>query len=262
MSETPNRPKLVAILGVKGGVGSTFIAVNLAAVVAETTTAVVADFDFCKGDVGTYLDVEPVAMLGSLLSQDTAIDEAAIRRIVVSHNAGFDALCQPHDLAGLHAVTRDNVVTLLTGMQEGWEVVIADLGSRIDIPSLTTALMADQVVLVTNNTIPALRNAQRVLSLLTDLKVQGDKIRLVVNKYTRGQVELDEVGAHLERGVTTTIVRDDAACKATDLYGMLAVKNDSNPLSRPIRRLWSALQGVPEAPPRSFWKWSRKGDAP
>ena len=248
MSETPNRPKLVAVLGAKGGVGATFLSINLAAVIAETTTTVLADFDFCKGDIGTYLDVEPVALIGSLLSQDTVVDDVAIRRVVISHKAGFDALCQPHDLAGLHAVSRDNVVTLLDGMRKGWDVVVADLGSRIDIPSLTTALMADQIVLVTNNTIPALRNAQRVLSLLTDLKVPGDKIRLVLNKY--------------ERGVAVTIMRDNAACKTTDLYGMLAVKSDSNPLSRPIRRLWSALQGIPEPSPRPFWPWSRKGDAP
>lgn len=262
MSETPNRPKLVAILGAKGGVGATFLSINLAAVIAETTTTVLADFDFCKGDIGTYLDVEPVALIGSLLSRDAVVDDVAIRRVVISHKAGFDALCQPHDLAGLHAVTRDNVVTLLDGMRKGWDVVVADLGSRIDIPSLTTALMADQIILVTNNTVPALRNAQRVLSLLTDLKVPGDKIRLVLNKYERGLVEVGEVSSHLERGVAVTIMRDNAACKTTDLYGMLAVKNDSNSLSRPIRRLWSALQGIPEPSPRAFWPWSRKGAAP
>jgi pilus assembly protein CpaE len=257
ISDPSARPGLVALLGAKGGVGTTTIAANLAAVTTGSATTILADLDFCKGDVATYLNMDAPPLLATLLDAGRAPDADALHTATLRHDAGFHALLQPGDLTALRQVSRETTLNLVRAMRSAWQVVLADLGSRVDIPALTTALAADAIVLVTTNAIPSLRDAQRILSLFVELEVPEHRIHIVVNQYDRGRVSLEECAEHLGRPIALAIPRDDDAVRQSELHGGLLVAEDKHRAARAMKRLWPHLCGEPEPVTRSIWPWAR-----
>lgn len=253
---------LVTMLGAKGGVGTTFLASNLGAVVAESAAVCVADMDFCKGDLGTYIDVEAPPLIATLIGRDGALDDDTIKRSVVRHKTGFDALCQPHDLTSLQQVSRDDVTGLLQGLRKNFGLVIADLGSRVDVSTLTAILSADMVVVVTTNTVPSLRNTRRLLKLIEELKIPSKAVHIVVNRFMRDRVSAQEIKNHLGRKASVILDEDSKASKHTNLVGTLAVSSDQFLIARQIREMWQVLQGLKSPSKHSPWPWARSGVSP
>ena len=60
--------QVVALMGAKGGVGTTFLSVNLAAELAPVHHVCVADLDFSMGDVASMLDIQPASHMHDLLA--------------------------------------------------------------------------------------------------------------------------------------------------------------------------------------------------
>ncbi|HEY7709413.1 MAG TPA: hypothetical protein VIG57_05195, partial [Candidatus Entotheonella sp.] len=71
VSSSDGRGKLINILGGKGGVGTTTLAVNLAVSLQEINPAssvVLVDLNLQFGDVALYLDLEPMYTFGDITS--------------------------------------------------------------------------------------------------------------------------------------------------------------------------------------------------
>src|SRR4051812_5014497 len=87
------RSRVYAIVGAKGGVGATTIAVNLAAALARVLDdALLVDLNFAAGDAAVFLGVEPRFTIADALENTHRLDEAFLRSLVVRSRAGLDLL--------------------------------------------------------------------------------------------------------------------------------------------------------------------------
>jgi pilus assembly protein CpaE len=99
-----------------------------------------------------------------------------------------------------------------------YQFVFVDCGSRLDEATLTTADLADRVMLVTTADVPGVRNAWRRLQLLRALGLGTDHVVVVVNGYDprAGGVSPEEVARHLGRPVDVVIPADRTVARAVD----------------------------------------------
>ena len=173
---------LVAVVGAKGGCGATFTAVHLARGLSAHMHVGLLDLDFSKGDVGGYLNPWPKGDIGAALGALPTLDPSMLQGLVTERGPGLSVLPQPFDLAQLEVPTMAELTALLKVASATWPMVVADCGSRLDPCAVGTIRQATRVVIVAQATIPALRDARRLLSVLTWLGIPLNRMGLVANQ--------------------------------------------------------------------------------
>ena len=123
-------PAAIAILGAKGGVGTTTVAANLAAALAHdnTRSVLLLDLNLFLGDVGLHVGIEaqPTVMQWMLGS-----DEDNKKDSIATHPLGFSVLGLASDLSDAEAVPAEDVLRLLDRMRDLFDVVVIDEASQM-----------------------------------------------------------------------------------------------------------------------------------
>jgi Flp pilus assembly CpaE family ATPase len=190
----PKQGQVLAVLGVKGGVGCTTIACELAASLAAGGGEVVlVDAKAYFGDVALHLDVTPAYTLAEVAAQAGDLDGTFLSTVAHRHEASgvhvVAAPSSPEEADGIDANLIDRSIELLRG-EFDW--VVVDMPRITDEATLLIIDKADQVVVVTTPEVPALVRARQHLSLLDQLGVSEDKRHVVANSATRPGLLSDE----------------------------------------------------------------------
>jgi pilus assembly protein CpaE len=175
--------KVIAVLGAKGGVGTTTVAINLAAEVAGTTSlaVILVDLYTYLGDVAAVLDIspEPTALWYMTRSGPHADWAAGMPK----HRGGFRVLGLDGDLTEAQPVTAQQVVYLLDRLREHHDYVFVDCGSNLTEVSLAACSASDQRLLVLTEELPSVLGARRRLQTLKSLDLGAPLAQAVVNRF-------------------------------------------------------------------------------
>lgn len=220
--EDDNSGEVIAMVGSKGGAGVSFLSVNLAAELVPLHRACVVDLDFSMGDVAAFLDLQPRSSIHDVLRNLDRLDERLLAGSVVVHPSQVHVLPQPTELMEVEEVRGEEVLDVLRATAEAYQYVLVDCGGRIDEATLTATSVADMVVLVTTPSVVAVKNAWRRLQLMDRLGIEPDRIRLVVNKFGRGnELTEQDIEQNLGIKVAATIADDQAGCEKAVNVGQL-----------------------------------------
>jgi pilus assembly protein CpaE len=191
-----HRCKTIAVHGVKGGVGATVIAANLAIGLRQLTGERVAlvDASLQAGDIGVALNLIGSAGLEDLVMKLNELDIDLMNRIMVTHASGVRVLLAPRDLERVEAIGGDEIRRVLTFMSNHFDYIVVDTAPYLDAPGLAALDHSDQIVLLTTPEVPALRNAGRFVQTARRLGYPANKLVLVLNRVgSRNAVTLNEV---------------------------------------------------------------------
>ena len=93
-----NNGKIISIASVKGGVGKTTMAINLAGIYYLMKKRVlIIDADFYSGGVSTWLDIRNKKDIFMMIDSMSNNRYSNIKDYVSSYNNGIDVLASPHD---------------------------------------------------------------------------------------------------------------------------------------------------------------------
>jgi len=166
--------RAVGMIGVKGGVGTTTIAVNVATTMAASRRTILADFD-ASGTAAIHLGLNAAPGLADLLSRDIeAIDRDVVARALVTHSSGLRVLSSSNS-----ALSLDQTVAIVARLLDLCDVCVLDMGGGLgEIPRALLA-KCDLVVMAIDSDRAAVLQAQRMLLALTELGVNRSRLRLV-----------------------------------------------------------------------------------
>jgi len=109
---------------------------------------------------------------------------------------------------------------ILDYAQAPYETIIVDCGNSYTSWNLSTALLSDEVVVVTTNELPALQSTQRALAWLEQHRVEQPKIKVVVNRYEREiGLNSDVISTVLQTDVFQVIPADYEAVQRSQMEG-------------------------------------------
>jgi pilus assembly protein CpaE len=202
--------EVIAMWGSKGGVGTTFLALNLAGELSPVHRVCVVDLDFAMGDVAAFLDVQVPSSIADVFRNIARLDERMLAGSVAVHSSRVHVLGQPIDLETREEPRGDLVMRVLTATARAYQYVITDCGSSLDEASVTAATVADHIVLITTPDIPSVKDTWRRLQFLDKLGLEKERIRLVVNRVERrgSQISLADIESNLSRKIDATIVEE------------------------------------------------------
>ncbi|MFI1646589.1 CpaE family protein [Streptomyces avidinii] len=178
--------RVVTVTGAKGGVGTTFTAVQfaLAAAASGRRTALV-DLDLQAGDVGSYLDVQfrrSVADLAGI--QD--ISPRVLQDAVYDDASGLALLLAPADGERGEEVDDRAARHIVGALRSRYELVVIDCGTQVTGANAAAVEMADVAVLVTTPDVVAVRAAKRMVRMWERLQVRkAEDTAMVVNRWSK-----------------------------------------------------------------------------
>jgi len=187
----PVQSRIYAVVGAKGGVGTTTIAVNLAAALARVLDdALLMDMNFAAGDAAVFLGVEPRFTVAEALENTHRLDEAFLRGLVVRAVAGLDLLgSSPRLLPG--AIDPARLRALFDFVSRYYHAIVVDV-PRMDASLLDSLEGATGIFVVVNHELPTLRSAHRLVAALRQR--YGDRVGVVVNRSDKNsEISLDDI---------------------------------------------------------------------
>ena len=205
--------RIIHLMGAKGGVGTTTIAVNMTLVLAEKIgvgAVALVDLNTVFGEVPMFLSVQPNYHWGQIAKHVNRLDSTFLLNAMAKHSSGAYILPAPNYVDGNLPATEDIIERLLHAMKQTFDVIIIDGGQALDGPALKVIEMSDQLFLITELSLSCLHNANRLLRSLEALGViDRDRIQLVVNRYQkRNDITVEEAEEAVKKEIFWKIPND------------------------------------------------------
>jgi pilus assembly protein CpaE len=176
---------VIAVLGSRGGVGSTSVAVNLGCTLAQDPNNSVAlvDLDLALGDADVALDLMPDHTLADVAQHIDKLDMQFLRRAMGKHACGLALLPHPMRIEELGLVHEDHLHRLISLLRASYTHLIIDLSKSFTGTDLTAMRVADVIFLLVQLELSSVRNAVRILhSMGADEGGLGDKVKIILNR--------------------------------------------------------------------------------
>ena len=185
---------MIAVLGSRGGVGTTTLAVNMAATLAADpmNSAALIDLDLTLGDADIALEVEGFEniSIADLARNIERLDMNFLRRAMAKHEStGLAILCHPLEIAEVGAIHEQHVERILNLLKISYTHLVLDLSKCLLPTDLMALRMADVIMLVAQLELSSLRNVVRLIHCLGGEENLADKIRVVINRQGADSVE-------------------------------------------------------------------------
>jgi pilus assembly protein CpaE len=248
-----------AIVGARGGVGTTTLAVNLAWYLAERQNRRVAlvDLDLHNGDCALALNIKPTAGLREALVNPARIDSILLERVMAPVGERLFVLSAEEPLRDKIEVTAEAVETLVTALRQQFHYVVLDVPRSPTAACLQALDMADFRVVVADQTLHSARDAVRLRRALREGGGTHHDL-FVVNRHGEGgrnAVTLDEMQRILELQPKTVIPFQPALFAAADSNTPVAVARRGK-FADAIAGLALELSGRPPER-RRWWRIAR-----
>jgi pilus assembly protein CpaE len=239
--QDPRKNQVLAVTGTKGGVGTTTIATNLAVALAEQMPGEVILVDLAKPfpHVGQFLDLEYSHTIKDLVSSADNLDPMFVKKIAQKHKSNLEVLLSCTDYPSQITPNIGAMGKILTKLREFYRWVVVDLGVGLDGLHARVLKEADQILLVTEITLPNLQNTKILKALFREWDLDESKLKIVVNRYaknyTLGLKDLEEI---LRKPIAFTF--------PSDYQPLIDAINQGEPLGEvaPRSKLWRRLKDL------------------
>jgi pilus assembly protein CpaE len=243
--EPAPKGRTVALMGAKGGSGTTLLAVNLAAELALHRETLLLDLDFGLGDAAVFLDLNPERGVNDVLRNIDRLDRELLSATLARHSERLRLLAQPRLPLEDVAYDADAVLRTLELAAELGEAVVLDCGAGVNEATMAAASSVDRVVIVCTPDVPSVRAAWVRLTLLDRLGVDQARVSVVVNRWgSQGSLSRREIQDHLGRGVLCTLNDEPKSTSHAINEGLLLRDRAARgKLCRDIAQLGEVLMG-------------------
>jgi pilus assembly protein CpaE len=199
--EPGHTARVTAVINAKGGSGASLVAANLAhglAVAGRDTLLVDLDVQF--GSLPLYFNLTPDHGLVQALEAADSLDTLAMSAYIQLHESGLGLLASsPEDRVSLAEVPEGRIEQVLDVLGQDHDEVVVDLPRWINGATACVLERADRVLMVMQQSVAHLHDAQRLRDILTlELGLPASRLMLIVNRYDkRSEVTLGAIGEAL-----------------------------------------------------------------
>jgi pilus assembly protein CpaE len=267
-SETPppttltrqDNPRIFALVGATGGVGTTCLATQLAHEFAVThtshysngrgpidSTVCLIDLDFEAGACAHHLDLLPSLTLEDLCGPAEQIDKAFTQALVSTHECGISLLAAPNKIGANSRVNPHTIMAMLDAAAELFDTVIIDLPKYQQPWTLSVMRAVDILGVTCELTIPSLHAARERLAMLSETTAESVNAHVILNKFEKrsfkNMLRLSDAETALGRSVLTTLCLDpDTTREALNCGEPAGAIRPESRYVKEVRKLAEALR--------------------
>jgi pilus assembly protein CpaE len=239
--------KLIVLMGAKGGVGTTTVAVNLGAQLCTFAKKRTVLLDFARplGNAHLLLDLHPRFGVRDALDNLDRLDSHFFAGLLTKHKTNLELLggsLHPEEWQTIPVAPLERVVNVA---QTEFDTVLMDLGTQFSSEWSAILQSARMILLVTETNVPALWTLDRRMQALVGIGVTMDRIRVIVNRWHKGDEEtLKTLQNENKYSVLTHLPNDYRKASTAFNLGVPLMENHDNVLTNRYRQLASQLTGI------------------
>jgi pilus assembly protein CpaE len=244
-SAPSHQGEVIGFISCKGGSGATFVAANVAHLLARKGDRRVAliDMNLQFGDAALFVSNERAASNVAEVARNIhRLDAALLQSAMTAASPGLWVLAAPDDPAQAGDVTPEHVQAVLALACTMFDYVVVDVGRTINATTLRTLDACKYIYVVMQLTLPFIRDGRRLREVFRSLDYPSSKLRWIVNRYQKGgDISLDDLKRTLTLDQLITLPNEYEVVASSVNQGIPVERLSPN---SPITR---ALRGVAEA---------------
>jgi pilus assembly protein CpaE len=239
--------KLIVVMGSKGGVGATTVAVNLGVQLSTFARKRVVLLDFARplGNVHLLLDLHPHFSVRDAVENLDRLDSHFFAGLLTRHKTKLEILggaTQPEEWQAIAVPPLERVANVA---QNSFDIVLLDMGSQFSSEWSPILRMARMILVVAEANVPSLWTLQRRLLALTGFGIEPDRARIIINRWHKGDEEvLKSIHKDLNRPVFACLPNDFRKASESVNLGTPLIENHNNVLSSRYRQIAAQLAGM------------------
>ncbi|HET7833921.1 MAG TPA: hypothetical protein VFK88_13245 [Gallionella sp.] len=182
------RGKMIALISGRPCMGTSMAAVHLALTLKSefrnAEEVLLLDFGYPQGDASLYLDTKMSYTLADAIRSVRRLDHALIKAAFVRHKSGVAVLPLPQNMAELQEASPAEIMNLLALLKFFFKYIVVDLGGFMGTDFLLHVLgVADKMLLLCEQTVPACRSAHQLLQRMENKGFDRKRVGLVIAKH-------------------------------------------------------------------------------
>lgn len=189
---TGRRGKVVAVVGAKGGVGTTTVATHMALdhLMEDPDARVcVVDADVEKGDVSALLEVRQAVSIANVARVSDDMTAQTVRDALVHHETGLFMMLAPVDVREAEYVTPDALRAIIELLRRDFDVVVVDGGGHVSPTQAAVVEAAGMTLVVTTADVLAVRAMRKRMQAWEALGVTDEaSCMILVNQVDKGSL--------------------------------------------------------------------------
>jgi flagellar biosynthesis protein FlhG len=186
----------ICVSSMKGGVGKTEVALNLAVAIRKKTgrKVLIVDFDIPYGGIAPAMGIEKNVSLTDWLKTNRSVSERNMESLIIKHKTGIDvipAIASSSDLRYLNSVATGRILDQLSRY---YDYIVIDSG--VDLGDLTkmALIKSDSIIIVTSPTTVSIHNNYQYKEDLARLGIEHEKMMLFINQANKkSHIDLDKI---------------------------------------------------------------------
>ncbi len=241
--------RVVAVVGARGGSGSSTLSHNIGWCIAEELhiNTTVIDMDLPFGTVGLDFNDEAGQGICDALSAPERLDDVLLDRLLIKRGEHLSLFTAPALLDRDYETSPDAFETVIDSVRQNIPCVILDVPHGWQPWIKASLLAADEVVIVATPDLTSLRNAKNIIDLVKAARPNDAPPRLVINQV--GVPKRPEIPA---KDFAETMGLDPSAIIAFDpaLFGQAANNGQmvmevapKAPVTESLRQLCRSITG-------------------
>jgi pilus assembly protein CpaE len=246
-----------SVVGSVGGCGATTIAVELATALSRRSPdkrVALVDLNLVDGSAAAYLGATPMMMLAEASGAPERIDAALLGAFAMKVGEGLDLLAAPRDPRAFARVSQTAVCRMLEVACQVYDWIVIDLPRHQQPWTLDVLAGSDEVLVVSELTVPALLSARSLASEIEAELPGSPPPRIILNRLASRVFgpapSLAEAEKALQRKADGGVTSDwEAAAASVNLGGSISHHRPRSKIVRDIAVLVDRLT-QPAAPVR------------
>lgn len=187
----PASGTVTAVLGARGGAGTTTLAINLASSLANAgRTTTLVDLDLVQGHIALYLNQKHEQGLNNVLSQPESRWPQALQAETSHYNDNLNLLLLHAELAGKPlSLDPEQTQSLLQPLMKPGHHLVIDCGHQLTAVVESILMQASQIIVCLRPERVALANARQLLIHLHEISPAETPVRAIIFDFS-GQMAI------------------------------------------------------------------------
>jgi pilus assembly protein CpaE len=233
---------VIVVYSGKGGCGCTTVATNLALALnlgrkSPNERILLIDGSMQYGDVAVFLNEQVRNSITELASRVDDLDSEVIEDVILKHSTSdLHILAAPQRPEQADNVTAVQFGKLLQYLRKIYKYIVVDTSSYLTGAVMAALDEADLILLLTSQSIPAIKNANYFFNLTDASGIPRNRIMFILNKYDKKiAISPERIGESLRQEIAAVIPFDDKVVDNAINQGKpFILENRTLPVSKSI----------------------------
>ncbi len=207
--------RTIAIFSLRGGVGTTCIAVNLAIALSQVLggEAILWDMALLTGHCALMLNLKAGKTIASLSAwEEEFIEDKVVADMLIKHESGIKLMPAPHKPAEAELITTKTIDLVWPYLQRNSAYIVVDAGNHFNDPVLTILERSDTVLLMLSPELASVKSAIDAIEIFDRMGFAPEKVILIVNDTFPSQhIQLNKISQALGNRTLLEIPYDSSA---------------------------------------------------